>query len=684
MTEGKMPVRNKRLSRMIALLVTAALFLLPRGAQADPQEPGAPAAQPTGVTLFTNSRETCVPDEEPYPYRFTPAADGLYGFYAFSRDVEVRMALRLPEEDTDLAAAEGRGTVHLEYELTAGQTCVLYVSGSGERTGEVTLEAMQLLHGRCIDQPIDLPAGEVSYPRTLLHPRETHYYRYVPAMTGWYVIRSEGLKEPMLDTQGALLDENGLTLDADDDLIFPGDSNFRICAELRAGRTYYIRVNAFSNNTGAYRLDIEPPQPGRTLPEYLALRPGMLGLGIGRSARLDVRIAPENAFRNITYASEDPAVATVDQNGTVTGVGAGVTRVYAFAVGQLSASTLVRVEPPALTALAAVEPAITLYAGESGQARVRFIPENAAAQALTWQCADETIARVDGTGNITALAPGETVVEALAPGGQTARFALTVLPERPVYRALVLCEMNYDDGRERTGGITTAQGLTDMLEGQNLPGGGYRVRTQMDSRLEDLLEGISLAFAGAREKDVSLLYISCHGDREDGESYLELHDGERITESQLEAMLAPVAGTVVVIVDCCRSGGFLGKSSLPGNNNGYADGKVEFTRFSAGRFLMLSSSGADQDSYRLRFTGEESEEGTATVLARALCEGAGWDIIRASATRLRADSDGDGAVTFQEMYEYTLKRVNYYISGTHASQSVQASDPGSQLVLFAR
>ena len=680
---------HRWLARCFALLCLAALFVL-AGCSASAQETAAPEPTPapvTSVTLFTNSRESCVPSEEPFPYRFTPAEDGVYGFYAFSRSAPLSVELRLSEEEEPLAAVSGTGTVHLEQALISGETYLFYITCPPEQAADVTVEVMQLMHGRCIDRPIDLPGESVSYPRAILHPRETHYYRYMPTVTGWHVIRSEAMQEPMLDTQCALLDASGLTVDMDDDLLFPGDANFRICAYLRSGTVYYLRVNAFSNNVGVYRLAVDAPEPGRPEPEHLFLSPSVNVMSMGGTLRLNARLSPENALRSLTWASADPTVATVDADGVITAVGAGVTQVYAFAVGQVSQSVMVRVRPLALTDIAPggdAEPSLRM--GETLQLSLVFVPENATDRSVRWQSADPSVASVDGQGLVRGVSPGQTVVEAMTAGGLTARFTVSVLPERPVYRALVLGERDYLDGRVRTGARTTAQGVTDMLRAQNLDGAGYQVRMQMDSTLADVLLGIETAFAGAQEKDVSLLYISCHGDADQSGPYLELHDGTRITASMLGGMLRGVPGTVVLIIDCCKSGGFLGKSAAPGNNWGFGTGRQERSWLSggSGRYLLLASSGADQDSYRLRFTGENSEEGTATVLSRALCEGAGWDIIRGTATRLRADADGDGTVTFQEIYSYVLKRVGYYISGSGAAQTVQASESSSQLALFGR
>ena len=313
---------------------------------------------------------------------------------------------------------------------------------------------------------------------------------------------------------------------------------------------------------------------------------------------------------------------------------------------------------------------MTLHLGDTQALDVRFSPSNATNKHLNWTSSNPDVAQVDENGQVQALSTGEATVTATSVDGLTAEFTLTVLPPRAVYRALVLGEENYVDGRVREGNYNTTKGIADLLMAQSIDGAAYQVRMQIDSTLEDILRGVSLAFYGATENDVSLLYINCHGDADDGGAFLELHDGTRIYPEQLRSLLLDIPGQVVVILDCCQSGTFIGA------------GENAFDRLSQGRFLVLTSSAAGQDSYRLRFTGGEDESGVATVLARSLAEGAGWDLIRDRKTQLKADANGDGKVTFAEIYQYTARRVEYYLSGSEVRQSVQASDPASQLVLF--
>ena len=82
-----------------------------------------------------------------------------------------------------------------------------------------------------------------------------------------------------------------------------------------------------------------------------------------------------------------------------------------------------------------------------------------------------------------ALSTGEATVTAESADGLTAEFSVSILPPRAVYRALVLGEENYVDGRVREGNRNTTQGIADLFMAQSIEGAAYQVRMQIDSTM---------------------------------------------------------------------------------------------------------------------------------------------------------------------------------------------------------
>ena len=103
------------------------------------------------------------------------------------------------------------------------------------------------------------------------------------------------------------------------------------------------------------------------------------------------------------------------------------------------------------------------------------------------------------------------------------------------------------------------------------------------------------------------------------------------------------------------------------------------------RYTVITSASADEDSYRRSFTSGNDESSTAAIMARSLCEGAGWDIIYDRSVSLKADADRDRKVTVREIFEYARRRVAHYLEGTSVTQTVYLfSDGGGDTVLFGK
>ena len=187
---------------------------------------------------------------------------------------------------------------------------------------------------------------------------------------------------------------------------------------------------------------------------------------------------------------------------------------------------------------------------------------------------------------------------------------------------------------------------------------------------------------------MSLLYVTCHGSYTGGMSFLELSDGSTLSARDLERELRRVPGTVIVLIDCCGSGGAIGAAS---ERVAFAKGVIgAFSGASirGSRFKVIASAGLDEDSFRLAFNQQAEAGVMATVFARALCDGAGWDIDRNARGTMGADLDYDGAITLDELAEYMAERVRWYLefaselTGETYRQSVQVYPMGDPFALF--
>lgn len=164
-----------------------------------------------------------------------------------------------------------------------------------------------------------------------------------------------------------------------------------------------------------------PKLIGVTLPET------PLVLATGETATAETSYTydgetPENAQPEVVYTSGDATIATVDENGVITGVAEGETTITAT-VGELSASRTVSVIIP----VERLEAESMMLHLADGPASLTYtvVPKNFTGE-LTFASADESIATVDAAGQVTPVAVGDTTVTVTAPNGLTATAAVHV------------------------------------------------------------------------------------------------------------------------------------------------------------------------------------------------------------------------------------------------------------------
>lgn len=123
------------------------------------------------------------------------------------------------------------------------------------------------------------------------------------------------------------------------------------------------------------------------------------------------KIAEAASKLNLTWSSSDETVATVDETGLVTAVGAGEADVtVSVADANISSTTHVKVviTPTGIEAPDSIE---LVTNGENSKALgAKMTPEDATEVKLAYESSDENVATVDENGVVTAVADGECVI----------------------------------------------------------------------------------------------------------------------------------------------------------------------------------------------------------------------------------------------------------------------------------
>ena len=131
----------------------------------------------------------------------------------------------------------------------------------------------------------------------------------------------------------------------------------------------------------------------------------------GESAETDEKLAKVASKLTVEWTSSDESVATVDETGTVTAVAAGEANVTASVKdADIAASTHIKVVVTP-TGVVAPESIDLVTNGENTKdLDAKLVPADATDVKLAYESSDESIATVDETGKVTAVANGECTI----------------------------------------------------------------------------------------------------------------------------------------------------------------------------------------------------------------------------------------------------------------------------------
>ncbi|MGL5549350.1 MAG: Ig-like domain-containing protein, partial [Culicoidibacterales bacterium] len=159
----------------------------------------------------------------------------------------------------------------------------------------------------------------------------------------------------------------------------------------------------------------ETPKPEETKPTSITLSATTLSMDIGATQKVNASVAPSAATnKNVTFASENNNVVTVDANGTITAKAAGTTRVVVTASGNTSVKAYVSVtvkaksEPEYIrpTSISVPESNITMDIGMQMKIIATVGPSNATIKNYSIFSENQDVVRAFADGTIRTLATG--------------------------------------------------------------------------------------------------------------------------------------------------------------------------------------------------------------------------------------------------------------------------------------
>ena len=145
--------------------------------------------------------------------------------------------------------------------------------------------------------------------------------------------------------------------------------------------------------------------------------PESLSLTIGETYTFAPVITDRNAQTTLTWSSDNKAVATVDENGTVTAVGQGTAVITCRAHNGVEAKCTINVKSVPTESIALDVAEREMAVGSRLQLNAILNPTEGASRNLLWESSDETVATVSTKGLVTAVGTGTCSITATTTDG---------------------------------------------------------------------------------------------------------------------------------------------------------------------------------------------------------------------------------------------------------------------------
>lgn len=210
-----------------------------------------------------------------------------------------------------------------------------------------------------------------------------------------------------------------------------------------------------------------------------------------------------------------------------------------------------------------------------------------------------------------------------------------------------------------------------------------KTKSEIIAKMEEL-------FKSSSESDVNYLYLTCHGG-EDGTIAIG-SDKTSFSGWELASILKQYKGKFVVMLDCCHAGTIIdvGKPNkkVASKSEERFDEQAFLAGFSTGdvaskngemldsKFLVLCASWKGEESYSL--------VGVGSLATRYWAMGTGWDPLQNRMISPMADTNTNGRITLEELYQYSYPLVLEDASKIHEEQHVSVYPENSQFVLFQK
>lgn len=420
---------------------------------------------------------------------------------------------------------------------------------------------------------------------------------------------------------------------------------------------------------------------------------GPLTVAAGCSVQLNAKVSPGDASQEVKWKSSNKKIATVSENGLVTGLKKGQVKITAVSTedSSVKASVRITVLAKAVKAIKITAETTELYlSGKKSVVLNAKASPSSALQEFTWQSNNPKVAKVNANGKVTAVGVGTAIISATAMDGSGVKrdITITVTQTKPkpgsttkYYALLIGNGPGYWYLNKLSGIPKDIKGVKNALKGMKEQ---WQITVKENLTVPQMKNAIEKAFAGATEKDVCLFYYSGHGDDGTGSTAgalcgIECDGLENglFTPAELRDCLSAAApGKVIVLVDSCGSGASIyagSKSGSAGNPQAFTRGLIsalsggtvkEYSNtgelLDIGKFSVIVACKYGTVSMGAYVTKKSMDDYLAgkndtpyipgSTFTYALCRAMGFDYPGRTPIGQGADSNNDGELTLHEMF----------------------------------
>ena len=147
----------------------------------------------------------------------------------------------------------------------------------------------------------------------------------------------------------------------------------------------------------------------------ISLNKSTLSITQNETVQLMADITPADSDSTIFWTNSNPAVATVDQSGNVTGAGVGTCMIIA-AAGGVSDTCTVSVSAREVETVSLSYGKKTMYVGDVFALSAIVLPDDATNKSIEWTTSDSSVAKVTSAGLVSAIGKGTCTITATADG----------------------------------------------------------------------------------------------------------------------------------------------------------------------------------------------------------------------------------------------------------------------------